>query len=131
MKLFLDDIRNPMECFQYMNSRIGKKSILYTENDWIIVRNYLEFTMALVQHQGAFEVISFDHDLSLEHYAPKEIWTQPDKVSERFDTFKEATGYECAQFSKAFYESNFEKHPEVLIHSMNPVGAERIKSLFK
>ena len=68
MKLFLDDIRNPIECLGYMRSRIGKKSDIYADNDWIVVSNYLEFTMALLKYEGEFTLISFDHDLALTHY---------------------------------------------------------------
>ena len=40
------------------------------------------------------------------------------------------TGYECALWMKVFYEERKKDLPTIFVHSMNPVGTEKIKNLF-
>ena len=42
MKLFLDDVREPKDCFGYMFARIGRLQEIYLE-EWVVVRNYEKF----------------------------------------------------------------------------------------
>lgn len=95
-KLFLDDIRMPVD------------------NGWTIVRNYNEFVDAINKY-GLPKFISFDHDLSTEHYS-----NMPSV---------EKTGYDCAKFLVDYCMDNNKKIPEFYVHSMNPVGRENIKAL--
>lgn len=53
MKIYLDDIRNPVQ--SYPDS----------DNNWVIVRNYDEFVNH-VTNNGLPEFVSFDHDLGLD-----------------------------------------------------------------
>lgn len=74
-KLFLDDIRNPTECSLYMYKRIGKENLSYLDEDWVVVRNYSEFIGAIFD-RGLPNLVSFDHDLAHEHYAPPIYWNE-------------------------------------------------------
>lgn len=122
MKLFLDDIRMPQECIHYMHKRIGDKNQIYLE-DWMIVRNYKEFVDAVTKHIDIITHVSFDHDLADIHYDPT-TWT------ESF-VYQEETGYDCAKWFKQFYEEKHKELPVIIVHSMNPVGTEKILNLFK
>ena len=121
--LFLDDVRMPQVCVNYMKRRIGGLCNIYVNYDWLIVRNYDDFVAAVKKHANNIAIVSFDHDLADAHYDPK-TWTQGFK-------YQEKTGYECAEFLKQYYEENKFELPNLFIHSMNPVGTERIRNLFK
>ena len=121
--LFLDDVRNPSDCVNYMYTPI------YTSVDWIIVRTYDEFVKTIIEN-GLPEIISFDHDLADEHYSP-EMYTEA-HYNDLYDEFKEKTGYDCAKWLVNYCMDNNVKLPEtILVHSMNPVGRNNIKSYFK
>jgi hypothetical protein len=93
----------------------------YTMSEWTIVRNYKEFTEAIIANfsAGRFPgLVSFDHDLADIHYDPS---TQ----SESFE-YKEETGLDCARFLVQFCISNELNLPEFYVHSANPIGAENI-----
>lgn len=122
MKLFLDDIREPWECVYYMQHRIGKDNPIYLKN-WFVVRNYDEFIEAVQKNHDKITHISFDHDLAHEHYDVA-TWEGEHKYDEK-------TGYECAKWLKEFYESKGIPLPIMYVHSMNPVGTQRIIDLFK
>lgn len=122
MKLFLDDVRNPSECVSYMYKRINELNPIYLE-DWYVVRNFEEFQAAITEHYDKITHISFDHDLADIHYNP-ETWT------ENF-VYQEKTGYDCALWMIDFYNKNNLVFPILFVHSMNPVGTERIINLFK
>lgn len=131
MKLFLDDVRNPSDCIGYMHTRIGAKNPIYMEGEWYIVRNFEQFQRAIITFHRNIQIISFDHDLADAHYATPDIWETPEKVEDRFESFTEPTGYECAKFFKEFFDENKIPYPELWVHSMNPVGTQRIINLFK
>ena len=113
--LFLDDLRRPEDC-TYMEHPI------YDSVEWIIVRNYYAF-ISIIEKKGMPEVITFDHDLADVHYKKKEF--------DYYDNELEKTGYHCAKWLINYCMDNELDLPEtVMIHSMNPVGAVNIKSLF-
>jgi hypothetical protein len=85
MKLFLDDIRNPEDCIHYMHKRIGSFNPIYLAEDWIIARNYDDFVRIITASNHIITHVSFDHDLAIEHYAPQEMWDDPEKVQERIN----------------------------------------------
>jgi hypothetical protein len=126
MKLFLDDVRDPAHCVGYMHKRIGSKNVIYTEQDWAIVRSYQEF-IDWLQAYGAPKFVSFDHDLAHEHY------TELMLNNENYDAckFTEKTGLHCAEALVAFCEHHGVPVPDYAVHSMNPVGAERIEWVMK
>jgi hypothetical protein len=114
--LFLDDERTPIMAYQYT------RRWQYTMKDsWVIVRNYDEF-VATITERGLPTLVSFDHDLSNEHYnyLHGEI---------PYEDFIEKTGKQCANWLVDYCLDNKLKLPEYLVHSMNPAGAENIKGL--
>jgi hypothetical protein len=116
-KLFLDDVRRPKTTFQYMGLPI------YNEPNWIIVRNYYAF-ISLIETKGLPDVISFDHDLSFEHYKQQNF----DYTDETY----EKTGYHCAKWLIDYCIDNELKVPtRIIVHSMNSYGSLNIKSLFE
>lgn len=116
-KLFLDDLRQPVDAYFYMHAPI------YNEPDWTIVRNYDEFIWAIKEF-GIPEIVSFDHDLADEHYGMQ------DNIE--YGMFTEKTGYHCAQWLINYcMDHDLELPKYTLIHSMNNVGRQNIESLFK
>lgn len=109
--LFLDDIRWPIEAFQYTKNEI------FLEKEWSIVRNYQQFVDWIIEN-GLPKLISFDHDLADEHY-----WAQNTNV------FVEKTGYDCAKWLVEYCLENHQNLPKFYCHSMNPVGKENILNL--
>lgn len=122
-KLFLDDVRTMTDCITYMHQRIGKKNPIYLERDWVICRNFGCFVNT-IEDMGLPDFISYDHDLADEHY----IKYLGEPFSET-NQYEEKTGYECARWLVEYCQSKGLKIPEFAVHSMNPVGAERIFSL--
>lgn len=127
MKLFLDDVREPKECLAYMHRRIGALNPIYDE-EWTIVRTYEQFKGAINDYYGDITHISFDHDLADCFQLKEQL--DPD---EWFDINgnREYTGYDCAKYLKWFYTENRLELPVMFVHSMNPVGAQKIIDLFK
>lgn len=126
--LFLDDIRIPLDCSKYMigpNTEIYKLDI----NEWNVVRSYQEF-VDYIEKEGVPDFISFDHDLSDEHYSTK-MYENNDSYNELYKDFKEKTGYDCAKWLLNYCSLNSLPIPEFNIHSMNPVGRENIKNIFE
>lgn len=122
MKIFLDDIRFPVDCVSYMHKRIGALNPIYLE-EWVIVRNYKEFVKEVSENIDTITHVSFDHDLADIHYNPA-TWTQS-------FSYKEETGYDCAKWMLGFYKHCKKPLPVMFVHSMNPVGTERIIKLFQ
>lgn len=123
-KLFLDDVREPYTVFEYTDNPT------YCDF-WAVVRNYDQF-VKYVEENGVPDVISFDHDLADEHYwSPQTKGNIPYNGFYADDTFVEKTGYHCARwFINWCMDRDIIFDTEILIHSMNPVGSENIKSLF-
>ena len=114
--LFLDDFRQPRDAFNYT------KNILYTTKNWLVVRSYNEFVKC-IEENGVPHTISFDHDLADAHYEEQETIA--------YDKYIEKTGYHCATWLIKYCIDNKLKLPTaVLIHSMNPVGSQNIRSIF-
>lgn len=129
MKLFLDDIRIPIDCVSYMHSRIGFMNPIYLE-DWKIVRNYSEFIKVVEDNYKNITHISFDHDLADEHYNPAMYDDDDYRYEKLYSEFKERTGYDCAKWIKEFYIKNNISLPIIIVHSMNPVGTQNIMRVF-
>jgi hypothetical protein len=115
-RLFLDDFREPRDAFFY-------KGFPIYNDDWTVVRNYLEFVKT-IEILGIPEAVSFDHDLADVHY---------EKTSFDYDDeYQEKTGYHCAKWLIDYCINNKKELPTtILIHSMNVVGSQNIKSLFE
>ena len=117
-KLFLDDVRNPIDCILYIKDKI------YAE-EWDIVRNYNEFINYITEN-GTPDLISFDHDLADEHYSPT-MYQGENNYNELYGQFKEKTGYDCAKWLVNYCQENSLPFPDFRVHSMNPVGKKNIE----
>ena len=90
--------------------------------DYMIVRSFEAFK-ELVEKHGVPEFVSYDHDLASEHYGHG-----LDNDTINYSKFRERTGYDCCQFLvRKCFEAGI-PHPPYQVHSMNPVGAENIRS---
>jgi len=129
MRLFLDDIREPSHCLSYMHLRIGPEHSVYAQ-EWKVVRDYREFEEAVIRHHSEILMVSFDHDLSIEHYNHA-LMEDPAKLKEYYKREdRQKTGYDCAQWMRDFYLSKGLTLPEIIVHSMNPAGMVNIEELF-
>jgi len=108
--LFLDDERMPKDVTWMLIGDVGGWGA-----DWKIVRSYDE-AVAWVTEHGFPDVISFDHDLGLMHYAN--------------DYSDGKTGYDFAKWLVE-YDLDTDSMPSnftFTVHSKNPVGAKNICS---
>lgn len=108
-RLFLDDVREP-------------KSVTWVEiptGPWTIVRNYQDFVRT-IENRGIPDFISFDHDLAYEHYQ-----------NQLGGKFTEKTGLDCAKWLIEYCATFGHRIPDFAVHSMNPVGKERISALLE
>lgn len=117
-KLFLDDVRFPIQVFRTT-----------TNMEWKVVRSYDEF-VKIIEEQGLPFMISFDHDLADEHY--RQSMYDKDKHYTKYyndGTFKEKTGYHAAQWLVTYCLDKNIDLPKWNVHSMNPIGKENITGL--
>lgn len=118
MKIFLDDNRDPYDVFKNTIDPI------YEENDtWVIVRDYYQF-INLIQRLGVPKVVSFDHDLTQNHYLPE------NQSNINYKLIKDYTGYDAAQWLIDYCENKEVKLPEIRVHSLNSEGKRNIEELF-
>ena len=124
--LFLDDQRMPGNV-----TWVSLPNAVYT-----VVRDYSEF-IEIIETNGVPEFVSFDHDLADEHYITmlkdmqlnstgQMLFEVADDIVD-IDYGDEKTGYECAKWLVDYCHDTGAKFPEFMVHSMNPVGSERIK----
>jgi hypothetical protein len=114
--LFLDDIRSPNKFFNDIRT-------------WVVARNYDEF-VKIITEQGMPELISFDHDLSFEHYPLAEKDASSSTIIP-YAIYKEKTGFHCAKWLVNHCMTKHLPLPKWQIHSLNPIGKENIKSLLE
>jgi hypothetical protein len=122
--LWLDDLRNPF--LNEENKLPKEKGVIH----WVL--NYYEFTAWINKH-GLPDIISFDHDLAEEHYTPEYFWDDYD-ASKKFQdwkskSYKQPTGEGCADFLIDYCIVRKLYLPKFYVHSANPVGADKIRSL--
>jgi hypothetical protein len=109
--LFLDDVRVPNDVI-WVN--------IPPHNYWNIVRSYNEF-VNFISKNGVPEYICYDHDLSDMHYGHG---LRGDSIP--YDQYSERTGYDCAKWLVEYCMKKGVKHPNYVVHSLNPVGAKNI-----
>lgn len=119
-KLYLDDIRSPRDTYPFT-----------TVEEWTIARNYDEF-VKIIEARGLPHIVSFDHDLSFEHYP----FNEPNGGSNNpkvipYESYKEKTGMDCAKYLVEFCINRDRNLPKWQVHSANPVGAANIRSYLK
>lgn len=128
-RLFLDDVRNPIQCASYVH-RFGYRGDMYKDGkSWMVVRNYKEF-ISVIKLRGLPTLVSFDHDLAKEHYDDS-MYDAPEEYTKLYEKFEEKTGYDCAKWLIAYCQSHKLKLPQYAVHSMNPVGRGNIEKLFE
>lgn len=104
---------------------------------YVVVRSYDEFVRQILSF-GIPKFVAFDHDLADQHYQVmlKEVaankftaFVDDDQsgLNLTFDYGPEKTGYDCAKWLAEFCSDRGVKFPDYVVHSMNPVGGERIK----
>jgi len=111
--LFLDDERMPKDVTWLLIGGVGSRGA-----DWHIVRSVNE-AIAWVKENGFPDVISFDHDLAMEHYAG--------------DFSGQNTGHDFAKWL-VDYDMDTHTMPNnfyFTVHSKNPTGAENIRCLLE
>jgi len=108
-KLFLDDYRKPWN------------------DTWCLVTSAVEFERYLNQN-GCPDVVSFDHDLHPDHYAPYQMseldygqWLTKQKS-------KHKTGHDCLEYLCKYCIEKGIKLPIVFVHSQNMAGAAMMMS---
>lgn len=117
MKLFLDDIRSPYDVFR---NTIDPD---YEHNyDWKIVKNYEEF-VGVILESGLPKLISFDHDLSQNHYLPE------NQSNIDYDKLTDKTGYDAAMWLIGYCKTNNIGLPKFKVHSANPEGKKNIEDI--
>lgn len=134
--IFLDDVRVPRDCLGYMYPRIGDMIKIYERYEWNIVRNFEQFKIIIEAFKGRnveINMISFDHDLADFHYELTDEEYNNFSDEEKMNKFGslEKDGFDCAKWLVEYYKEHSLKLPKYVVHSMNPIGSERIKNLFK
>ena len=117
MKLFLDDNRTPYDVF-----RNTIDPDYEYDNQWVIAKNYEEF-VEIILESGLPKIISFDHDLSQNHYLPE------NQNNINYDNLKDKTGYDAALWLIGYCQLNNLKLPKVKVHSANIEGKKNIESV--
>jgi hypothetical protein len=119
-KLFLDDIRKPTDVKNaWHNGAFEEFPSLFS---WEIVRSYDAFVQ-FIQTNGLPTVVSFDHDLSWEHY-PKDELSMTKPID--YGKYTEKTGYHCAQWLVEYCLKKRLALPDFYVHSFNPTGRTNI-----
>lgn len=113
--LFLDDERKP-------------RDVTWTKIPdvmWIIARSYDDF-VRIIRDNGLPIHVSFDHDMAPEHY-PKGPQTGKEVIP--YNSFKEKTGYHCANWLADYCIMNKFKLPQWTVHSHSISGKRNIINL--
>lgn len=117
--LFIDDERNPDDVTWVQFPR---------DETTFVVRSYDAF-VEHVTKCGMPDFVCFDHDLADEHYVAmlKENSDNPvNLLNTIVDYGVEKTGYDCAKWLVDHCADNNYKFPDFVVHSMNPIGRDRI-----
>jgi hypothetical protein len=130
--LFLDDIHNPPDVANLKNTN-AKDRERYRKYNWVIVRNYDDFVNT-IKEKGLPDIVSFDHDLSPEHYEilfSDENWfkSENEEIILDYDKFQIKTGYHAAEWLMEYCSNTYNHIPICLVHSQNDVGKKNIINL--
>lgn len=126
MHVFLDDVRTNEECAAYMSSRMSNPEI-YLNESWIIVRTFSDFITVVSKCYDVITDISFDNDLSLQHYGRRyhenyEMWLE-DHGNDK------GNGVACLNFTKMLYELLHKPLPNLYFHTMNQWALQRMNEI--
>lgn len=105
---------------------------------WDIVRSYDEF-VKVIKENGIPKFISFDHDLGVSPATTQSDIDLYNTIIHRslqgneidYKLIPAKTGYHCAQWLVQYCMDAKFPIPPYTVHSMNPIGAENIRSLME
>lgn len=125
--LFLDDVRRPREVTWPILCADGSRKYMreiFDFDNFLARRvlNYFEFC-EFIKYEGIPEVVFFDHDLAPEHYAAC------NSGSHQYG--KKETGADCARWLVEHCLEQKRSLPLYYVHSMNPDGAQNIRSILE
>ena len=123
--LFLDDARMPHEAIYWELVFGNPKIVNNPELPWRIVRTHKDF-VGLISKEGLPTTISFDHDLSKEHYPDGYNGLPP-----RYDEYMEKTGYDSLKWLVEYCQERKVALPKCYCHSFNVIGRENIFGLIQ
>jgi len=128
--LFLDDNFTPIDIANL--TPIEKDRLRYRSYRWTIVKTFEEF-VSVIKEKGIPSIVSFDHDLSPEHWDfiyNDENWLKSDDaITVDYDTFVVKTGYHAAEWLLEYCGGLSIDMPICLVHSQNAVGKKNIQNL--
>jgi hypothetical protein len=119
-KLFLDDFRSPYDVFKNTLDPDYENN-----NSWTTVKSYEDF-VNIIESKGLPEIVSFDHDLSQDHYLQE---NQEGDI--QYLKLSEKTGYHAAEWLINFCSEKGVKFPKYKVHSQNSQGKINIIKLIK
>lgn len=132
MRIFLDDIRNPLDCSGRWIYDVFYQAVTmfpYSPGSWTIVRSYDEFSTLLDSIDvSQIELVSLDHDLCEEHYKGM----LSDHEVGYYDLLSYGpvkTGYHCTLLLKEKM-NKYSFKPRILIHTMNSLACGKMKEVF-
>jgi hypothetical protein len=129
--LFLDDNFDPLQIADLPITPV-KDKFRYRTYNWIIVKTFDEF-VDVIKTKGIPSIVSFDHDLSPEHWDfiyNDENWLKLDEaIIVDYDLFEVKTGYHAAEWLLEYCHANKIAMPLCLVHSQNAVGRKNIENL--
>ncbi len=102
INIMIDDERDPLD----IKNLMGK----YFVNDWVVVRNYPDFTKLVDKNIDNINIVSFDHDLAC------------------IVDGEEKTGKNCADYLIDKYMENNLEFPSWFVHTQNTEGRKNIIS---
>jgi hypothetical protein len=117
-KVFLDDYRKPSDVF-YLSVDFDYQE----DNGWLIIKSYDEFIKYIINNDLP-ELISFDHDLSQEHYLPEH------QTNINYSGIQK-TGYHALKWLIDYCEENKLSLPICKVHSQNIIGKNNILELIE
>jgi hypothetical protein len=106
LAIFLDDERIP----QFVTNLVPN----FDGYDWVVIRNYFDFTKYVDQNIQNIDLVSFDHDI------------------DSFDgSGREWNGKDAADYLLDICIDGEMELPDFIVHSMNPIGKGNIIGLYK
>ena len=116
--LFLDDEKKPRDIWS--DTKISE----YAVYNWVTVKDYDSF-IDIIKDKGLPTRISFDHNLSEEHYKLEEGKNIP------YESFESKTGYDCAVWLIEYCIDHSQTLPSYKVHCNKGVGSLNIENILK
>lgn len=116
--LFLDDEKKPKDIWS------ETKTPEYAVYNWVTVKDYDSF-VDIIKDKGLPTRISFDHNLSEEHYGFEENKNIP------YDSFESKTGYDCAVWLIEYCIDYSQTLPSCKVHCDKSKGKLNIEKLLE